>query len=501
LTRVPLLAGAHVAIVNAPEGSTILRPPPPGETVADVAAAVRDALRFPLAGPPLQQLATVGGTATIVVEPPALPLPGAQDDPRADAIAGAVAELERSGVPLEKQTILVASGLARRFGPHELQGLVRPEFRRRFKGRVMVHDVESPDLVDLGEWKGTPLRVHPALVQTDLVVIVTAAETVLDGGPAALLRASGPEALRAAFAAASLLRARDSEAWWLALELERRIGERVPLIGASLVLDLPRIGGGLHGYPYQPESLEAIARSPLRLPFSLLPRATRRRLMMRVPRTIGTAAAFAGPPSVAQAEALVRVIARRSVKLSEPLDAIVIGIPPTTASLPREPPNPVSAMFLGLGLALRLWRGAFPLVDGGTAILLHRLRRRFAHPTQHPYRALLSPQFSRDPTTLWSAERAAAADEKAIESYRHGRTCHPLLPFAEWDACQPAIDRLGSVLVAGCRDATAARMLGLVPVHGIRAAIGMAQEVAGGSARIGFLLSPPYFPLGVEPPA
>jgi hypothetical protein len=489
-----MLNGAGLAIVTAPEGSTILHPPPPGEAVADVTAAVRDALRFPLAGPPLQELAKPGGTATIVVEPPALPVPGSQDDPRMDAIDGAVTELERVGIPLQRQTILVAAGLSRRPGPHEIAAFVRPEFRRRFKGRVVVHDVESPDLVELGEWNGTPLLVHPALVETDLIVVVTAAETVLDGGPAALLRACGPQALRLA-SAASLLRARDANGWWLALELERLLADRVPVMGASLVLDLPRIGGAVHGYPYDPEALDAIAASPLRIPFGVLPRRVRRSLMLRIPLTIGVAAAFGGPPSVAHAEALVRLIARRAAELTEPLDAIVIGIPPTTASLPREPPNPLSAAFLGLGLALRMWRGAFPVVNGGTAILVHRLKRRFAHPTQHPYRMLFGRELSRDPYAFESAERRATSNPKAIQAYRRGRTCHPLLPFAEWDACRPAVERLGAVLVAGCRDSTAARMLGLVPVHGVRAALGMAQDVAGGQARIGFLLSPPYFPL------
>jgi hypothetical protein len=173
-----MLAGARLAIVNAPDDAVILRPPPPGEGVADVNAAVRDALRFPIAGPPLQELAKRGGTATIVLEPPALPLPSAQDDPRMDAIAGAVAELERAGVPVEKQTILVASGFARRPGQHEIAALVRPEFRRRFRGRVIVHDAESPELVQVGEWNDVPIRAHPALVQTDLVLVVTAAETV-----------------------------------------------------------------------------------------------------------------------------------------------------------------------------------------------------------------------------------------------------------------------------------------------------------------------------------
>jgi len=52
------------------------------------------------------------------------------------------------------------------------------------------------------------------------------------------------------------------------------------------------------------------------------------------------------------------------------------------------------------------------------------------------------------------------------------------------------------VLVAGCRDAAAARQLGFVPVGSVGAALGMARGT--GAERIGFLLSPPYFPLVVS---
>ena len=78
--RIPLLAGTRLVIASAPDDAIVLRPPPPGEAIADVAAAVRDALRFPLAGAPLEALVTRGGRATIVVEPPNLPLPGAPGD-------------------------------------------------------------------------------------------------------------------------------------------------------------------------------------------------------------------------------------------------------------------------------------------------------------------------------------------------------------------------------------------------------------------------------------
>jgi hypothetical protein len=98
---------------------------------------------------------------------------------------------------------------------------------------------------------------------------------------------------------------------------------------------------------------------------------------------------------------------------------------------------------------------------------------------------------------LVGAEREAAADSRALDEYRSGRACHPVLPFAEWAACQPAIGRLGAVLIAGCRDSHAARQLGFVPTHGISAALTMARGRTDRPARIGYLLAPPYFPLRV----
>jgi hypothetical protein len=162
--------------------------------------------------------------------------------------------------------------------------------------------------------------------------------------------------------------------------------------------------------------------------------------------------------------------------------------------MPRERPNPVSAAYLGLGLALRLWRNAPPVRQGGTVILVHPLTRRFPAPTQAPYRALFyEPHTARDVDALHAAEEVAANDKQALAAYRAGHTCHPLQPFVEWKACDVAKERLGSVLIAGCRDSLAARQLGFVPVHGLGAALEMAR--GSGATRIGYLLAPPYFPL------
>lgn len=499
MTRVPLLAGTRLVVVGTGDDDVVLRPPPPGEAIADVGAAVRDALRFPLEGEPLEALVGRGSRATVVVEPPALPIPSAQRDPRQAAIASTVDELERLGIPTGYQTLLVAGGLARRLSHRDLGALVEPDFARRFHGHVAVHDVEDEDLVPVGEAPGgLPLRVNRALVETDVVVVVSAAETTLHGGPGALLAAADRDAVRAA-GASSLLETSASTGWRLGVAVERALARRVPLVGVSLTLNQVRPGGAARGYPFEAEAVERVARSPLRLLFRLAPGAVRARILKSLPVDLTVAAAFAGPPSVAHAEALLRGVELRAADLDGQLDAICIGVPRATPYLPRERPNPLLAAYLGLGLALRLWRDAFPVVDGGTAILLHRFHRAYAHPTQHPYREFFAAlRGGRSDEVLAEGERIAADDPRGIESYRAGRTCHPVLPYADWAACAPAVRRLGAVLVAGCRDATAARLLGFVPTHGLGAALAMAHGRADRPPRIGFLLSPPYFPLRVR---
>jgi hypothetical protein len=496
--RIPLLSGSRIVVANAPDDAVVLRPPPPGEAIADVGAAVRDALRFPLEGEPLEALVGRRARATILIEPPALPLPGAQSDPREHAIAAVVEELERLGIQTGYQTILVAAGLARRTAARELPALVTPELARRFHGRVLVHDVEDPELVEIGRAGEVPLRVNRTLVETDLVVTATAAETVVNGGPATVLRAGGRDALRVS-GTTSLLETASSPGWELAVAAERALARRVPVAGVSILLNHPAVGPAARGYPYDPQALERIAGSRLRPVYGALPRALRMHLLRSLPLEHTAAAVFAGPPSVAHAEALLRGVELRRADLDAQLDALVIGIPPVTPWLPRERPNALAAAHIGLGFGLRLWRDAFPVEAGGTAILVDGFSRRFEHPTQLPYRTFFqSIRVNREPGTLAAAEQAAVADSRAVGLYRSGRTCHPLLPFRDWDDCAPALERLGAVLVAGCRDATAARQLGFVPVHGLGAALEMAYGVAGGQARIGFLLAPPYFPLRVR---
>ena len=494
MPRIALLAGSRPIALEMPENGTALPPPPPSkELIVDVSAAVRDALRFPLAGAPLADLARGKQRVTIVVEPPALPVPSGQRDPRLEALVATSDELEVAGIPSRNQTILVAAGLARKPGRRELAALVTPEFRRRFRGLVIVHDVEAPDLATLGEAEETPLLVDRVLTESDLVVTLSAAESVLHGGPGLLLAAGAAEALQAAQDSLSLLETGGSRGWRLALAFERALEREVPLIGVSLALAPPRLGGLASGYPYDARAIGRIANSNLRRALALVPRALRWRMLVAAPVEIAATAAFAGPPSVAHAEALLATLATRTTETRGEFDVLCIPVPDTTLMLPRERPNPLAAAAFGLGYAYRRWRDRPPLSAGGAIVLVHGFERYFAHPSQQPYRAFFqAARYGREREILSQAAREASADPRALAFYRQGQGCHPLLPFADWDACRPAIDRAGSIVVAGCHDASAARQLGFIPSHGVGHALELAAGSVGENARVGFMLGPPY---------
>ena len=65
--RVPILSGSRIAHVPIGDEDVVLYPPAPPSRVVDVEAAVRDALRFPLSGAPLEGLVPKGGRVTVVV--------------------------------------------------------------------------------------------------------------------------------------------------------------------------------------------------------------------------------------------------------------------------------------------------------------------------------------------------------------------------------------------------------------------------------------------------
>ena len=144
-------------------------------------------------------------------------------------------------MPAEQHTILIAGGLERRAGRRELEAVLRPIGARDFRGTVEVHDATSPELRFLELDGAPPVRIHPALLDADLVVCVTAAETSERGGACTLLGACAAEDIASVGPAPSLLAPSLSPTGVLAGRVAAALARHTAVTGVSIVLDHPRL--------------------------------------------------------------------------------------------------------------------------------------------------------------------------------------------------------------------------------------------------------------------
>ena len=339
-------------------------------------------------------------------------------------------------------------------------------------------------------------RINAAVVDADLVLVVSSAETVVHGGPGALLAACDAATVRRAAAARSLVQASGEPVWRAGARHRGGRRRRESRFSASRLSSTTRDSRDGSAATRTTRRRSSTSR---RSPFRRLYSAAARRRASRHPERPDARHRDDGGlrrPAVRRARRGARSCSRASrnaTRRATRRDGR--GVPWAGAHFPREPLNPITSAAVVLGLALRQWRDAFPIREGGTVVLVHSLTRsvrpRDAGSVSH---ALRHPA-DRRRRMLAEAETSAASDQRALRAYRDGRACHPLLPYADWAGCQPALARLGRVIVAGSRDAIAARTLGFVPSHSVASGLEMAHGVAGGRARVGVLLAPPYAPL------
>ena len=260
MARVPLLSGSRIPLVTVGDDAVLLAPPPPLDPLRDVTAAVREALRYPLSGPPLADLVTRGGRVTIVVEPRSLPLPGAPSDPR----PGGARRRHRRARAARDAGRQADDPRRRRprapLGHRELEAVLRPIRARAFRGAVVVHDAASSDLRPIELDGAPPVRIHGSLLADRPGRVCHRGRDLPNGGPA---RSSRP------------VRPRRSPRWGRRGRSSRR-RSRPPAsspAGSRLRSDAVRPSrrlararpsapdGAYRDYPCSPQAIAALSRS------------------------------------------------------------------------------------------------------------------------------------------------------------------------------------------------------------------------------------------------
>jgi nickel-dependent lactate racemase len=161
--------------VELPDSANVLRlaevdTDPPA---VDPAEATRRALANPLGMPPLRELAKPGQKVVIGFPDRVKGGAGPQCHRRV-AIPIIVEELLAAGVRLEDITLLCAPGLHRHNTLEEWYWYLGKEIVDMFwPGRLLNHDAESPDIVDLGQDDmGNIVQVSRILAEADLPIVV-----------------------------------------------------------------------------------------------------------------------------------------------------------------------------------------------------------------------------------------------------------------------------------------------------------------------------------------
>jgi nickel-dependent lactate racemase len=154
--HIALPYGRSPLTVDLPRGATIARLPAP-PAARPLTALLADALAHPIASAPLEELARAGDQVLVIVSDTT------RDEPRRELIDAVLARLPRTS----RVRIAIANGT---HGPCDPARLDLPAAAGALP--LVNHDArDTQQLVTLGVTpRGTPLRVHRALAEADVVV-------------------------------------------------------------------------------------------------------------------------------------------------------------------------------------------------------------------------------------------------------------------------------------------------------------------------------------------
>src|SRR5436190_683732 len=173
--RVDLPFGREALPIEVPDNAIVLRPNPTASMLGPV-EAIRDALRNPIAGPPLTARVNPGDDVAIVVSDITRPVPN-------QTLLGPILQdLKAAGVSERDITIVNGTGLHRECTDEELREMLGPDLPKRL--RIVQHVArDRSTLVEVGRSnRGVPVEFCRAYVEADVRIVTGFVEPHLFAG-------------------------------------------------------------------------------------------------------------------------------------------------------------------------------------------------------------------------------------------------------------------------------------------------------------------------------
>jgi len=452
--------------VELPYGETTLEATLPARTrtlsnieattlapLADLAAAVREALAAPRGLPRIRDLVRPGASVTIAFDDATVASYGPI---RSVAIEAVLGELEAAGVSRARVTLVCANALHRKLRPAELARIIGENLVREFGPRLLCHDAEDPEsIVDLGRTPehGYPVEVHRLVAESDLTVYVNARHNRgFNGGwksvcvglstYASIKVTHTPDGMSMSVHGNRMHEVLDE----MGRHLERRLGRRVFKLD-TLLAD-----------PYRPAKVVAGGVDE-----------TRREML----------------------EAVARMFPPRRGLAQERFDVLVYGVPDGSPYAIFSHVNPILTLISsGLGYLGGLIEAAGK--PGCTVIMATPVPERWdrvAHPSYPEVWERILP-LTRDPYEImrrFADDYARRPDY--IEAYRARFGFHPVHGIL---AVYPLkrLGHVGRVIVAAPRDPAVPRHIGFDTAPSVEEAVARAEAIHGRDPAIAWIRQP-----------
>ncbi|MCF8030862.1 MAG: nickel-dependent lactate racemase, partial [Desulfohalobiaceae bacterium] len=161
--RTSLLYGEKELEIEVPDRTAVLDAAPV-PALSDQVEGVRRSLEEPVGAPSLQEMAQGRGDACVVISDITRPVPNKA------ILSPLLASLERAGIPRERITILVATGMHRPNLGRELISMVGEEIATNY--HIVNHECEKDeDLRRITTIEGAPIEINRHYLDADLKIL------------------------------------------------------------------------------------------------------------------------------------------------------------------------------------------------------------------------------------------------------------------------------------------------------------------------------------------
>lgn len=511
--------GDDVKMGRFPEETRFYYSNPPLPAAEDPLEMIRDALDHPIGAETLESRLNSGSRVLIAFDDPCLPIPLMQNDIRGMVIDELLTRLSGIGVPEENIRLICANGLHRKWTIDELAHILGKSVIDRIGAdQISCHDAtDAKSLVSLGTTGSEmSVEINRAVVESDITLYVNINFTSMNGGWKSILVGLGSwNSIRCHHTPRhwngidSLMDPATSPMHLAFSEMGQMVKERCNVFQIETVINNaiwpPLLAPMLS--PLGTRVTSAATRNMMRSLFSVVsasPRRIKRSIRNIIRADYKLFAIHAGDVDRVHELTLDRVNTQQNVRIDEPADIVIYGVPNLSPYSAFSVFNPILLRSVVLGYMRGLYTGQ-PLVRAGGVIIASNPGIEKFHHRHHPsyvdfWKKDLA-DFS-DPETCWSQlVDVYAENPEYLEKYREQHAYHGTHCLINWFWSGMAMRQVQAVILAGARQPETARKIGFVPAPDMETAICMAREMKGPDATIGYPVMPPLFGAAVEPPA